>query len=275
MASYYWIKLYHEILDDPKMGRLSDRLWRRTVEMFLMAGRQGGDGELPSISDMAWTLRLSPDELQADLDELEKVGIIRQDDGDPFVVHFAERQAPDTPAERKRRQRERERHEQYDPSVTNPSRNVTGTDTNRTAELELDKIREDQSAASPSADADPPPPPVPSTFPEWQQAVRETKNRPAVLRQMCEVLYPGLDPPDYGYIGKVARKVGGAGRLADLLWQHSPHPPTGDLLAYIQNVAKGNGNGRTEHKTVPKPEITGWEDCIVPGEQLPGRTDGL
>ena len=28
----YWIKLYHEILDDPKMGRLSDRTWRRTNE---------------------------------------------------------------------------------------------------------------------------------------------------------------------------------------------------------------------------------------------------
>ena len=25
MASRYWIKLYHEILDDPKMGRLTDR----------------------------------------------------------------------------------------------------------------------------------------------------------------------------------------------------------------------------------------------------------
>ena len=25
----YWIKLYHEVLNDPKMGRLPDRLWRR------------------------------------------------------------------------------------------------------------------------------------------------------------------------------------------------------------------------------------------------------
>jgi len=90
----------------------------------------------------------------------------------------------------------------------------------------------------------------PTTFPGWQEAIKEGKNRPATLRWMCEVLYPGLDPPDYSYIGKVARKVGGAGRLADLLWQHSTHPPTGDLLAYIQGVAKHatgppGGDGQT------------------------------
>jgi len=90
----------------------------------------------------------------------------------------------------------------------------------------------------------------PTTFPDWQEAIKESKNRPATLRWMCEVLYPGLDPPDYSYIGKVARKVGGAGRLADLLWQHSTHPPTGDLLAYIQGVAKHatgppGGDGQT------------------------------
>lgn len=91
----------------------------------------------------------------------------------------------------------------------------------------------------------------PSTFPDWHEAVRESQNRPATLRWMIEVLYPGLDPPDYGYIGKVARQVGGAGRLADLLWQHSTRPPTGDLLAYIQSVVKGdNGRGKTNAQLV-------------------------
>lgn len=28
----YWIKLYHEILDDPLMATMPDRLWRRTIE---------------------------------------------------------------------------------------------------------------------------------------------------------------------------------------------------------------------------------------------------
>jgi len=36
--SKLWIKLYHEILDDPKMCKLSDRLYRRVMELFLLAG---------------------------------------------------------------------------------------------------------------------------------------------------------------------------------------------------------------------------------------------
>lgn len=88
------------------------------------------------------------------------------------------------------------------------------------------------------------------TFTDWQQRITKAKNWPAELQKMCKALYPGLDPPDYSYIGRVAKKVGGAGRLADLLWQHSTRPPTGDLLAYIQGVAKRatgppGGDGRT------------------------------
>ena len=41
MPSKYWIKLYHEVLDDPKMARLPDRLYRRCIEVFLLAGKSG------------------------------------------------------------------------------------------------------------------------------------------------------------------------------------------------------------------------------------------
>lgn len=47
MASKYWIKLYHEILDDHKMGRLPDRLWRRVIELILLAGEQDDEGLHP------------------------------------------------------------------------------------------------------------------------------------------------------------------------------------------------------------------------------------
>jgi hypothetical protein len=77
---------------------------------------------------------------------------------------------------------------------------------------------------------------------------------------MITALYPGRDPPDFGYIAKVARSVGGAGRLADLLWQHSTRPPTGDVLAYVQKVAKGGKRRGTRRK---KPDPTGNK----PGER--------
>ena len=82
-------------------------------------------------------------------------------------------------------------------------------------------------------------PALPSTFADWLKLIHESKNRPATLRFMHEHLFPGRDPPDYGYIGKTAKIVGGAGRLAELLWQASSKPPTGDVLRYVQGMAKG------------------------------------
>jgi len=68
-----WIKLYLEIMDDPKMGRLSDHLWRRTIELFLLAGENDADGLLPSVEDMAWRLRTAVDELTTDLQALKTI----------------------------------------------------------------------------------------------------------------------------------------------------------------------------------------------------------
>jgi len=57
MTSRIWVKLYLEILDYPKMGRLVNHLWRRAVELFLLAGRGGNDGALLPEEEMAWSKR--------------------------------------------------------------------------------------------------------------------------------------------------------------------------------------------------------------------------
>lgn len=85
--------------------------------------------------------------------------------------------------------------------------------------------------------------PAVSSFADWTTKLQASKNRPAVLREAFEAFYPGRDPPEFSYIGKVARSVGGAGRLLELLWQNSTRPPTGDVLAYCQGVHK---NGKTK-----------------------------
>jgi len=89
-----WIKLYLEILDDPKMGRLPDHLWRRVVELFLIAGKTGNDGKLPPIGEMAWTMRTTEDELHQCLEALSAVeyGIVHADNGQWFVSKFEKRQ---------------------------------------------------------------------------------------------------------------------------------------------------------------------------------------
>ena len=101
---------------------------------------------------------------------------------------------------------------------------------------------------TPEPEPEPEPEPVtPSTFQGWVETIRDSANRPAVLRAMFVTLYgagiPETDLPTYAYIGRAARTVGGASRLAELLWQHSTRPPTGDVLAYLMAVAKNGGKG--------------------------------
>lgn len=100
---------------------------------------------------------------------------------------------------------------------------------------------------------------APTTFQGWQEALSSSKNKPAVLRRMFVTLYGHVvaeeDLPTFGYLGRAAKQVGGPGRLADLLWQHSTRPPTGDVLAFLMGVAKrnggnGNGNGNRNRTTV-------------------------
>ena len=112
MASRYWIKLYHEILDDPKMGRLPDALFRRAIEFFLIAGENGRDGGLPALADMAWRLRADEIELLAQMEDLEALNILSRDaQGGWQVTHFAKRQAPSPAVERMRLSRESARVE--------------------------------------------------------------------------------------------------------------------------------------------------------------------
>lgn len=99
-----WIKLYHEILSDPKMGMMSDKLFRRTIEFFLIAGKEDRAGKLPEIEDIAWILRISKKDVQKAIDDLVRLNIISiQTDplsaalGKPekrfyVITHFSERQ---------------------------------------------------------------------------------------------------------------------------------------------------------------------------------------
>ena len=138
--------------------------------------------------------------------------------------------------------------------VTHGNADVTHGNADVTHGNAPEKIRGDtdtekripESAQTPLAIANPAATPVvvPVSLPEWTERLRDSSNRQAVLVQMIQTLYPNsLDVPSYAYVAKVASKVGGAGRLAELLWQNSAKPPSGDVLAYIQAQAKPGANG--------------------------------
>jgi DnaD/phage-associated family protein len=137
MASYYWIKLYHEIIEDPKMALLPDRLWRRVIELFLLAGKHGQDGLLPETRQLAWELRINADDLDMDLKQIETTGIIKRSPTGWVITNFKKRQSPSTSTERSKEFRKRNSNT----NETDVQRNVaqiqiqiTDTDTEKETE---------------------------------------------------------------------------------------------------------------------------------------------
>jgi DnaD/phage-associated family protein len=104
---YMWIKLYTEILHDPKMAKLDDHLWRRAIEIFLLAGENSMEGTLPSTEDMAWVLRTDEESLVSELLQLaKKIGVEFDAELDAWVVsNFSKRQAALSSTERMRKLR--------------------------------------------------------------------------------------------------------------------------------------------------------------------------
>lgn len=160
MTSYSWIKLYHEVLHDPKMGRLTDNLWRRTIEVFLLAGEVGNDGALPPLEDMAWTLRLSIEELEANLTALSKYDIVAQTPYGWSVTHFSKRQAPIDVNERVSAYRDRVKKHDYYAPVTDEKQEGNEDVTNRYRDTEKSKIQNKNRSEKNRAEKPPTPPQI-------------------------------------------------------------------------------------------------------------------
>lgn len=132
----YWLKLYIEILDDPKMATLPDRVWRRVIELFLCAKKLNKDGHLPDTRQLAWMLRMNADELEMDMAQIAHTGIVVREVNGWFIPRFQERQAAVPAVERKRQERSREQSQQYYGDVTDLSRNVTQSREQKTEDRE-------------------------------------------------------------------------------------------------------------------------------------------
>jgi hypothetical protein len=104
----HWIKLWLEVLDDPKMGGLPDDLWRLAIELFLVAGENGNNGKIPEKSALSWRLRRRENDLEILLKKLEKTGIVRQLKTGWVVSRFKKRQSAVPGTERTRAARRNE-----------------------------------------------------------------------------------------------------------------------------------------------------------------------
>ena len=107
-----WIKLYISMIDDLSMATLPDWLWRRAIELFLLAGEFGDDGWLPPVNAIAWRLRIPVQKVTEALEALAKVGVVIEvKPGYWYVVEFNQLQAPMNSTERVRAHRKRKAEE--------------------------------------------------------------------------------------------------------------------------------------------------------------------
>jgi hypothetical protein len=80
-----WFRMYNAVLDNPKVQRLSDALFKAWVNLLCLASRCGG--VLPSISDVAFALRVTDSKASAILADLERAGLFDLDETGAVTPH--------------------------------------------------------------------------------------------------------------------------------------------------------------------------------------------
>jgi len=144
MASTFYMKLYYEVIDDPKMGRMSDHDWRRCLEFFMLAGEFDHDGYLPEIKDLAWRLRTTEEKIQKNLDflcEKDKNIITKTKDG-YLITNFIKRQKRISDAERMDAYRERKRISDENATEVQRERYEVVTSRNTDIDIDLNKDKD-------------------------------------------------------------------------------------------------------------------------------------
>lgn len=161
-----WVKLYTEILRDPKMAALPDHRFRVCVNLFALAGQLDEDGRLGTTEDVAFHLRLEAADVADEMQSLAEVGVTMCKKGVWWLKNWQTRNgkaASDKPESRRERvQKWREnkakvddvkREGNADVTPLHPPRNGSRKEKNREEE-----IREEQPSVGGSAPTSAPEP---------------------------------------------------------------------------------------------------------------------
>lgn len=249
MSSKYWIKLYVEILDDPKMGRLSRSLRYRVIETLSLAGDYNQKGLLPPLEDMAWRLRENIEILESDLIELAKSRILDQRNGQWYVVNFEKRQAPSSNTKRVQEYRKRKRNADETKSYASNA-----------PESEADTESESESYVEAEAE---------KTLPPLPRTALEASQHPDIMlfRKVCG-MFPGMS--DYREIVDAATFLRRA------------HPDETELESYLLPFwLRWQGTKRKDGKAVNLTNPTWFVEWAVnnytpspAGEKVPVPANG-
>lgn len=159
MSSMPWVKLYTEMLDDPKIGRLPDAIKWRFVSLILLAGECDQDGALQasdkpmSIDDIAWRLRMPSEQCEAEIESLLMCGVLELDADVYYLPKFSDRQGRPQSEKRaqwrERQARYRESKETQDKTQESVTRDSPVTNASRVEKRRVEKSRVEKSAGKP------------------------------------------------------------------------------------------------------------------------------
>lgn len=132
-----WFRFYNDAVNDPKVQRLSGELFKAWVNVLCLASKN--EGKLPSLTDLAFILRVPEDRALAHIEALSAEGLLDQVEGEYAPHNWKGRQYQSdhidaTNADRQRRFRDRKRN-----GVTPVT--VTSLDTEHRPESETDLER--------------------------------------------------------------------------------------------------------------------------------------
>lgn len=140
MGGMPWFRLYAEMIDDPKIGRLNDAQFRLWIEILCLACKGENGNTLQTIDDINWSLRRNVTET---LHELLHETLVKLDsENRVFVTNWEKRQFnSDSSTDRVRKYRERKKKDKGNVTETLPKRKGNGIDKIRT---DTDKSRGDK-----------------------------------------------------------------------------------------------------------------------------------
>lgn len=131
-----WLRLYDDVLDDPKVQQLSLKMFRYWIKILCLANKASTRGRIENdLNAIAYRLRCSTSEAKSVLHELQSVGLLDRE-GDQFVPHNwdTRQKKSDSSAERVARHRDKQE-----------PRNVTKPLQKRNSNaLDIEKRREEE-----------------------------------------------------------------------------------------------------------------------------------
>lgn len=246
-----WIKLYTEILHDPKMHGLTDKQFRACINLFALAGYIDKDGLIGTFEDIRFHLRTSRRDTESILKRLENVAVLTFDDQNYTVTAFSKRNgiAPSQSNEkvlqrvqafRARKQAESENGNE-DVTSLHPECNedVTTLEKRREEKNRIDKSREEKSRSTAAK------PPVPPAVIAYREAAHKYPNKS--LYEMIDQ-HVGSDLDRVSFWRSVVTAYIGLG------W--NPANITGQLEWFDRNELPhkngySNGNGQNSEPSNP------------------------